>query len=272
MILDKNHFIYQASHEIYQLSKVFYDDTGFYFLNHIKLFDDGSVVSLNSAIAIDWVTHFFLKHYKEINFDGRLNIGINYWEKNSAQSLSIITEDARNNFDIDARIELVYRDEINKCFNMYSFYATRKNADKAYSFYNIHRSKLLKFIGYFNCQARHIIAEGCRPENKIHIPNHTPPDTSKIKRDYMTELQFNNSHCKLTDREFEIMIIYAAGFTGKQVSGMLHRSISTIENHIAKIHKKTGCKDKAALRKHVINNGWNDLERFFFSYIPDTIH
>ena len=213
------------------------------------------------------MTYFFKHHYKETNFNGRLNIGMNYWEKNSAQSLSMITEDARNNFDIDARIELVYRDEINKCFNMYSFYANRKNADKAYSFYNIHYSKLLQFISYFNCNARHIIAESCRPENKIYLPNHTPPNTATIKTNKMAELQFKRPSCNLTDREFEVMIIYSSGFTAKQIAGMLHRSINTIETHIVKVHKKTGCKDKAALRKYFINNGWGDLEKFFLVII-----
>lgn len=73
MILDKNHFIYQSSHKIYQIAKIFHDHTGFHFLNHIKFF--------NSSTVIDWATYFFKYHYKETNFDGRLNIGMNYWEK-----------------------------------------------------------------------------------------------------------------------------------------------------------------------------------------------
>ena len=81
MILDKNHFIYQSSHKIYQIAKIFHDHTGFYFLNHIKFFDDGSGISLNSSTVIDWATYFFKHHYKETNFDARLNICMNYWEK-----------------------------------------------------------------------------------------------------------------------------------------------------------------------------------------------
>ena len=66
-----------------------------------------------------------------------------------------------------------------------------------------------------------------------------PSNINNKKRDYMAELQYKNAASSLTDREFEIMIIYSAGFPAKQVAEMLHRSSNTIENHIDKIHKKT---------------------------------
>lgn len=68
------------------------------------------------------------------------------------------------------------------------------------------------------------------------------------------------------------ILIYSAGFTAKQIAEMLHRSLYTIENHIAKIHKKKNCKDKSSLRKYVIDHGWDGLEKFFFSYLPDKPH
>lgn len=241
------------------------------FFNYVKLYDDGSFVTLVDNNK-EWLSHFYDKYLSiPENTSCRLSNGFNHWKKNKNQSLSMINEDARSNFNIDARIELVFRDEKQKCYYLYSFYTDTKNAERGFVFYETHRAKLLKFIGYFNQQAASLMIEGEKLENRIKIPNYVIPE-SQIKRDYYAELKEDNHNFKLTDREFEIMIIYSAGFTAKQIAEMLHRSLYTIENHIAKIHKKTNCKDKSSLRKYVIDHGWDGLEKFFFSYLPDKPH
>lgn len=261
-------FIFQAISETSKYSKALEQDGEVKFLGYAKLYDDGSFNNL--LTAKDWCKHYLAHYLKPENSHCRLNPGINYWKRNTNQNISEITEDARNNFDIDARIEFVYRDEKQKCYHMYSFYSNRKNADKSYRFYDMHRAKLLKFIAYFNRSAAHLIAEADKPENRIQIPQYEAPIINDTHRDYMAELKAENASCSLTDREFEILILYASGCTANQIAEMFHRSLNTIITHISSIHKKTNCSDKRSLRRYMMDRGWDGLEKFFFSYIPES--
>jgi DNA-binding NarL/FixJ family response regulator len=153
---------------------------------------------------------------------------------------------------------------------MYSFCSNRKNADKAYSFYNLHATKLLKFIAYFHLEAANLILESEKPENRIIIPSYTAPYITKKTRNYVAEMKAVNVGCALSDREFEVMLLYAAGCTTSQIAEMFHRSAYTVGVHIKHIHHKTGCKDRRELNIYVRNHGWSGLERFFFSYFSKT--
>ena len=271
IIVPDDHFVYKNMNKISTISRPLFEDSGIKFFTYVKFYDDGSFVTLVDNNK-EWLSHFYDKYLSNPeNTSCRLCNGVNYWRRNKGRNLSVIHEDARDNFNIDARIEFVFRDEKQKCYYLYSFYSDKKNSDKAFVFYEAHRAKLLKFIGYFNQRAAPLMIEGEKLENRIHIPNYIIPE-SQIKRDYFRELTEDNPNFKLTDREFEILIIYSAGFTAKQIAEMLHRSLYTIENHISKIHKKTKCKDKSSLRKYVIDHGWDGLEKFFFSYLPDKPH
>lgn len=151
---------------------------------------------------------------------------------------------------------------------MYSFYSNTKNADKAYRFYDLHRGQLLKFISYFNQKAAHLIREADLPENRIQIPNYSPPNAlQQAKRDYAAELLQENASTELKDREFEIMILYANGCTERQIAEMLNRSQNTVSTYLREIREKTGCYDKRSLHRYVVERGYQGLEQFFFPYI-----
>ena len=271
LIVPDDHFVYKNMDIVTNISQPLFEASNVRFFTYAKCYDDGTMATLVDNNK-EWLSYFYGKYLLDSeNISCRLLEGINYWKKNTNQDFSLVKEDARENFNIDARIEFVFRDENQACYYLYSFYSDRKNADKAYIFYETHRAKLLKFIKYFHQQAASLIMEAEKLENRVKIPNYTV-SLSTIKREYFKELKAENPNFKITDREFEIMIIYSAGFTAKQIAEMLHRSLYTIENHIAKIHKKTNCKDKSSLRKYVIDHGWDGLEKFFFSYLPDKPH
>ena len=265
--LNRNHYLFKSAPKIQEIVNVFEQNNIVKFLNYYRQYDYGEFFDLSSQT--EWCDNFCANYLKPENAIKRLNTGVNYWEKNTNQNINEIAEDARNNFDIDARIEFIYRNEKQKCYHVYSFYSNRKNADKAYRFYDMHSTKLLKFISHFNYAAAHLIAEADKPENRIQIPSYIPLDVKNIKRDYVAEMKAVNAGCALSDREFEVILLYAAGCTAQQIADMFHRSSHTVIAHIKHIHAKTGCKDRKELNVYVHDHGWNGLERFFFSYIPD---
>lgn len=260
--VNNNHIIFSSIKEIGKISDVL--NNCVQFLSYAKIYDDGNEVSLTRNK--NWLRHFLKNYWKPQKNIPRLKIGVNYWKQNTSTEISEIAQDARDNFDIDARIEFVYRDNPNKCYYIYSFSSNRKNADRAYKFYGMHTIKLIKFIAYFNREAAHLIAEANKPENHIIIPNYIPPNLPEKTRDFITEMKTIGAAYKLGDRETEALLLYAAGYTAKQIGKMFHRSPKTIEKHIEHIKNKTGCKDRKDLHAYVQDIGLAGMERFFFNY------
>ena len=153
-----------------------------------------------------------------------------------------------------------------KIYHMYSFGSKTGNADKAYSFYGLHSAKLLKFIVHFNKLIAPIItAEGHKPENRTHIANYEVNHIKNTQRNYAEEMILQNTSLELTDREFEVIILYATGCTASQIAQMLSKSERTIETYILNIHNKLGCRDRKSLHRYVAIQGWIGLERFFLT-------
>ena len=272
--LNGYNFAIEQISEIINISLPLYENSNIKLLAYVRHYNDGTFFDL--ATTKNWMKRYYTKYLDQNHAEGsnsasRMVPGINYWKRNKSIELSEINEDARNNFDIDARIEFIYWDETLKCHHIYAFYANCKNADKAYIFYDIHRAQLLKFISYFNRNTYQLMLEGHKMENRIQIPDYTVRETNNknVKRDYTLELQQENKDTQLTDREFEILILFANGCTVKQIAEILSRSEATIETHLAHLRYKTACKDRREMRMHIRDNGWDGLEKFFFSYIPE---
>ena len=185
MKLSTNHNIFESISTVNKISQPLINDSNcISFLNYATIYDDNTVSVLTAQK--DWAENFYLKyHDNSNNHKKRLKSGINYWKKNKHQNISEIAEDARNNFDIDARIEFVYRDEISECYHLFSFCSNRKNADKAYAFYGLHTAKIINFIAYFNRTSQALIAEANKLENRISIPQYSPPNLPKKKQEIL---------------------------------------------------------------------------------------
>jgi DNA-binding CsgD family transcriptional regulator len=264
--VSKSHYRYKSIPLTQKICASLKEDTRFIdFISHGRHYDNGSGFALSSRE--DWMGHHCEKYlFISENTKKRLQTGCNYWKKNISNEISAIAEDARANFNIDARIEFVYRDEANKCYHLYSFYSDRKNADRAYSFYGLHSAKLIKFIAYFNKAASHLITEANKPENLITITDYTPPPLPELHRKFVDEMKAVGASVNLGDRETEVMILYAAGCSYEQIAEMFCRSPKTIKNHIQHIKQKTGCKDRKDFNVYVRDLGLSGMERFFFSY------
>lgn len=265
-MISNNHLSFKIVSDVIKISEPIYTNTGcIKFSNYVIQYDNGSTAEISTHKL--WARHVYDNYIDNPNnTNKRTKSGLNYWKKNTSVEISEMAEDARNNFNIDARIEFVYRDEPNKCYHMYSFYSDRKNADRAYNFYNMHTAKLINFIAYFNREASHLMAEANKPENLITIPNYNSPELPEKTRDFVTEMKAVGASINLGDRETEALLLYSAGYTAKQIGEMFHRSAKTIEKHIEHIKNKTGCKDRKDLHAYVHDIGLAGMERFFFNY------
>ncbi len=125
-----------------------------------------------------------------------------------------------------------------------------------------------------NPQVQYFIREGENIENRIIIPQYNPisQEMANAKRDYAAELKEENASFEFADREFEILILHAGGFTSKQIAQMLCRSPKTIEEYIVRARNKIGCSDRASAHRYVLEHNWGYLIQFFFPYMPDTVH
>lgn len=268
----KTHHRFITIPQVTKVAQCITDQTGYIsFLGYGGIYDNG--MNFHLTTNKEWAAYYYNKYlFNPSIVKKRLNSGVNYWKKNKAHDIKLIHEDARDNFDIDAWVEFTYRDNVNQCYYIYSFVANRKNADKAYLFYDIHRGKLLKFITYFKQQAAHLISEAHKPENLVSIPDYSTEGIENPLRNYAMELEQENPNTKISDREFEIMLIYAAGYTTKNIGEMLHKSEKTIESHVHSIKQKYGFPDRVAMKKYLIAKGHDGLEKFFFSYLPEHEH
>lgn len=268
-LVNENLQLFKAVPDIIDIAKPLSEQTKVRFLLYSRFYDNGCFFEL--ATTYDWCKHYFEKHMDKENIviTSRLQPGLNHWKCKTGALLTGIQEDARDNFNIDARLDVVYRDEFNKCFHQYSFYADKKNADFVYSYYDMHRIKILKFVSYFNHKAVNLMIEGNTSENLVQVSDYVniSKKISNAKRSYVADFQESGETVNLTDREFEIMVLYAGGATAKQIANMLNKSPKTIEKHLDNLRKKTGHANRFLMHKYIIDNGWEDIIRFFFPYV-----
>jgi DNA-binding NarL/FixJ family response regulator len=64
---------------------------------------------------------------------------------------------------------------------------------------------------------------------------------------------------KLTDREFEVLLLIGAGKSTRDIASQLHLSTKTVDVHRGHIKEKLGLKDTTALVRHAVR--WVETER-----------
>lgn len=130
--MNDNHFFFSVMPKLQGISENLEKDSNIKFLAYAKYFNDGSYADLTTVKS--WGKNYVAKYLanESLVTKDRLKTGINYWKKLSNEKLSEINEDARDNFNIDARIDFIYRDSFNDCFYYYSFCSNPKHAERAF--------------------------------------------------------------------------------------------------------------------------------------------
>ncbi|MFQ5613277.1 MAG: response regulator [Anaerolineae bacterium] len=66
---------------------------------------------------------------------------------------------------------------------------------------------------------------------------------------------------RLSERELEVLRLIALGHSNKEIAGMLHLSVKTVETYKARIMEKLTLKSRAALVRFALEHGLLDEER-----------
>jgi len=90
----------------------------------------------------------------------------------------------------------------------------------------------------------------------------SPKITSLVVKDYLGTISTKDSSVSpaLTNREREIIQLFAEGKTTKEIASSLYLSIKTIETHRKKIMDKLGFRSIAELTKYAIREGLTSLD------------
>ena len=97
-------------------------------------------------------------------------------------------------------------------------------------------------------------------DNKIYL---SPGIAETVVKDYLGKIVTDNSAASiaLTNREREVLQLFAEGKTTKQIASLLFLSIKTIETHRKQIMGKLGLNGIAELTKYAIREGLTSLEK-----------
>jgi two-component system response regulator NreC len=91
----------------------------------------------------------------------------------------------------------------------------------------------------------------------------SPGIADTVVKDYLGKIVTDNSAASiaLTNREREVLQLFAEGKTTKQIASLLCVSIKTIETHRKQIMDKLGLNSIAELTKYAIREGLTSLEK-----------
>ena len=91
----------------------------------------------------------------------------------------------------------------------------------------------------------------------------SPGIADTVVKDYLGKIVTDNSTASiaLTNREREVLQLFAEGKTTKQIASLLFVSIKTIETHRKQIMYKLGLNSIAELTKYAIREGLTSLEK-----------
>ena len=97
-------------------------------------------------------------------------------------------------------------------------------------------------------------------DNKTYL---SPGIAETVVKDYLGKIVTDNSAASiaLTNREREVLQLFAEGKTTKQIASLLFVSIKTIETHRKQIMDKLGLNSIAELTKYAIREGLTSLEK-----------
>jgi DNA-binding NarL/FixJ family response regulator len=89
----------------------------------------------------------------------------------------------------------------------------------------------------------------------------SPKIASLVVKDYLGNIAKDSSTFPvLTNRDREVLQLFAEGKTTKQIASCLYVSVKTIETHRKKIMDKLGFKSIAELTKYAIREGLTSLD------------
>jgi len=90
-----------------------------------------------------------------------------------------------------------------------------------------------------------------------------PSATKSLIEEFLQMVKNGDEQAKyeiLTDREKEVLVLIAKGFSNKEIAEKLVVSVKTVESHKAHIMEKLHLRSRPDLVRYAIKKGWLDLE------------
>ncbi|HLZ53122.1 MAG TPA: response regulator transcription factor, partial [Verrucomicrobiae bacterium] len=63
---------------------------------------------------------------------------------------------------------------------------------------------------------------------------------------------------ELSDREKEVLILLAWGYSNKEIAGKLNLSVKTVETYKVRVGEKLGLRSRTAMVQYALRQGWLD--------------
>jgi two-component system response regulator NreC len=97
------------------------------------------------------------------------------------------------------------------------------------------------------------LADGIRAIQQGGVPLH--PQAARVLADAYLKCEYaqrDDSHEQLTDREREVLILVAEGYTNQQIAEMLHVSPKTVDSHRTSLMAKLDLHDRTEVVKYAL--------------------
>ena len=149
-------------------------------------------------------------------------------------------------------------------YNCYTF--AFESTKDAKCIYKLHKAKLLKVISQFQSNIESFMESPNISKKKVSFLHKNTLETQRAKKQYNKKVVAVYPEDEPTDREFEVLILYASGgFTASEIATKFNVTTRTIEAHLEVIRDKTACRNRSAMKQYLIERGWDCLERFYLS-------
>ncbi len=257
MIISDKHMSIASGDDIRAICKPLFEKTDINFFIYCRFYDDGTLVSFPSNTK--WHKHFMEKEY----FSNKLRMkeGLHLWAAQKQYSLANV--EARENFDIDNKFEIVERGL--NYYDVFGF-ASSKGQNGIIDYYINNIDYLKKFGLYFKNQAEKLIKKANKIENRLiirhQIINCDGSEEIKYLDDFMLNRikryyvnTKNTADLYLTNREAQILLYTLQQRSALEIGELLNISSKTVEAYLSISKEKLGCSSRAELFNCSLESG-----------------
>lgn len=249
-----NEFISRHLPYLIAKSNALYADSKVKFLSYTRQYDDGKALVFSTHTQ--WLDYVLKNYNTQKCLTPRLKVGMNHWDKNKNRSIQKMNAEAKDNFNIHAHVEFVYRDNIQKCHHMYAFYTDQKHVDTAQMLYRFQKIILLEILADLNKQGYENLKPTGKDRAYFMVQDYCRSIENIKTFDQFKHIITKNSFYKGSSYEMEALVLYAAtGLTIKEISQLFYLLPEIKDHDVSVIRAKANMEDRKSLDAYIKENG-----------------
>lgn len=260
--------------EIQSICQDFFNKTDIHYYNYVRIFHDGSRISLTNNKA--WATYIFTYHEQhkflfEECLPERGYSQYAIWDNDKKHRDDSLLKIAREQYNIDHGLTITTAYE---GYVELQYFGTSKENDSINHFYLNNLDFINSFSAFFREKASHIIRKA--EKEKIFLKEHMPfwldkkNKLDKIRRNQHFNEVFNYQveryylsgkykHVYLTVREAQCLTAIIDGLTAKECARIFDISPKTVQIHIEKVKQKMNCHRRSELVTYAQESGFRSI-------------